>query len=91
MIANSARKSFDLKKAVVEVKRLHKRGSEPHQIGAVLIDAMKHLGRTEFWAWATKDCGLTRKDARRYMIDRWSEALTQLRMHSSRAGRIASD
>ncbi len=74
MVASASRIRFDRKKAAVEIKRLHKRGAEPHQIGAVLLDAMKHLGRSEFWPWVTKDCGLTRRDARRYMVDRWSEA-----------------
>ena len=82
---------FDRTKAAVEIKRLRKRGAESHQIGAALLVAMKHLGRSEFWPWVTKDCKLTRKDARRYMIDRWSETLTQFRTYSSRAGRIASD
>ena len=91
MVASAARKRFDRKKAAVEIKRLRKRGAEPHQIGAALLVAMKDLGRSEFWAWVTKDCELTQKDARRYMIERWSKALSQLRTYSSRAGRIASD
>ena len=82
---------FDRKKTAARIKQLRKRGAEPHQIGAVLLVAMKDLGRSEFWPWVTKDCKLKRKDAPRYMVDRWSESLTQLRTCSSRAGRIASD
>ena len=47
---------------------------------------MKDLGRREFWAWVTKDCGLTQKDARRCMVDRWSESLTQLGIYRGTAG-----
>ncbi len=65
---------FDRKQAAVEIKRLHQRGAEPHQIGAALLVAMKHLGPSKFWPWVTKDCKLKRKNARRYIIDRWSEA-----------------
>lgn len=90
MVASASRIRFDREQAAARINRLHQRGAEPHQIGAALLIAMKHLGRSEFWPWVTKDCGLTRKDARRCMVDRWSESLTQLRTYSSRAGRIAS-
>ena len=91
MVADASTVRFERKRAAVEIKRLHKRGAEPHQIGAALLVAMKNLGRGEFWPWVAKDCKLTRKDARRYMVDRWSKSLTQLRMCSSRGGRMASD
>ena len=90
MVASASTIRFDRKQAAIEIKRLHKRGAEPHQIGAALLVAMKDLGPSEFWVWVAKDCKLTRKDARRYMVDRWSESLTQLRTYSIRAGRIAS-
>ncbi len=79
MVASASTIRFDRKKAAVEIKRLRKRGAEPHQIGAALLVAMKDLGRGQFWVWVAKDCKLTRKDARRYMVDRWSKALTLLR------------
>ena len=82
---------FDRKRAAVEIKRLRKRGAEPHQIGAALIVAMKDLGRRQFWAWVTKDCELTRKDARRCMVDRGSESLTQLGIYRGTAGTRPED
>ena len=91
MVASASTIRFDRKQAAIEIKRLRKRGAEPHQIGAALLVAMKDLSPSGFWVWVAKDCKLTRKDARRYMVDRWSESLTQLRTYSSRAGRIASD
>ena len=90
MVASASTIRFDRKRAAAKIKRLHERGAEPHQIGAALLVAMKDLGRSEFWPWVTKDCKLTRKDARRYMVDRWSKSLTQLRTYSRRAERIAS-